>query len=96
MFEFAGFDAVMESIHSAVSLNFASVKLNSVVIKGVNDMELMDFVRLTKDLPLYVRFIEYMPFGGRSDSNCDHWRRANLLTPGYYRKSVEYRQVCVL
>ncbi|KAJ3049042.1 hypothetical protein HK097_009968, partial [Rhizophlyctis rosea] len=59
-----GFDAVMESIHTAVSLDFPSVKLNSVVIKGVNDMELLDFVRMTKDLPLYVRFIEYMPFGG--------------------------------
>ena len=33
-------------------------------MKGVNDDELADFVSLTKDLPIDVRFIEYMPFDG--------------------------------
>ncbi|KAJ3267476.1 Molybdenum cofactor synthesis protein 1, partial [Borealophlyctis nickersoniae] len=59
-----GFDNVIESIHTAVSLGYPSVKLNSVVINKVNDDELVNFVKMTKDLPVYVRFIEYMPFGG--------------------------------
>ena len=33
-------------------------------MKGLNDDELLDFVRLTERLPVHVRFIEYMPFSG--------------------------------
>ncbi len=40
------------------------VKLNVVVMRGKNDHEVPDFVSLTKDWPLDVRFIEYMPFPG--------------------------------
>ncbi len=40
------------------------VKLNIVAMKGVNDDEVLDFVAVTKDLPLHVRFIEFMPFSG--------------------------------
>ena len=41
------------------------VKINVVVMKGINDSEVNDFVRLTLDQPnLHVRFIEFMPFNG--------------------------------
>lgn len=40
------------------------VKLNCVVMRGLNDDELGDFVSLTRDKKLDVRFIEYMPFDG--------------------------------
>ena len=40
------------------------VKTNTVVMKGVNEHEIVDFVALTKDLPIHVRFIEFMPFQG--------------------------------
>lgn len=40
------------------------VKLNVVVMRGKNDHEVVDFVALTRDWPLEVRFIEYMPFPG--------------------------------
>ncbi|KAI8896514.1 molybdopterin synthase [Globomyces pollinis-pini] len=59
-----GHDVVLNSIKMAVDLNFDAVKLNVVVINKVNDQEVIDFVNLTKDLPIYVRFIEYMPFDG--------------------------------
>jgi GTP 3',8-cyclase len=39
------------------------VKLNTVIIPGINDLEIMDFVRLTEEKPLDVRFIELMPIG---------------------------------
>ena len=39
------------------------VKLNLVLLNGLNQDELIDFARLTLDLPLAVRFIEYMPVG---------------------------------
>lgn len=38
--------------------------MNCVVMKGLNDDELIDFVRLTEHLPVEVRYIEYMPFSG--------------------------------
>uniref|UniRef100_G1SRG7 Molybdenum cofactor synthesis 1 n=1 Tax=Oryctolagus cuniculus TaxID=9986 RepID=G1SRG7_RABIT len=38
--------------------------VNCVVMRGLNEDELLDFVALTKGLPLDVRFIEYMPFDG--------------------------------
>ncbi|KAI9016965.1 hypothetical protein BC832DRAFT_588254 [Gaertneriomyces semiglobifer] len=59
-----GFQNVMDGIHAACATGFDEVKLNSVVIKGLNDEEVVPFVQMTKDLPLYVRFIEYMPFDG--------------------------------
>jgi cyclic pyranopterin phosphate synthase len=40
------------------------IKINVVVMNGINDMEINDFVRWTKDVPVHVRFIEFMPFSG--------------------------------
>ena len=39
------------------------VKINTVAIKGINDMEIMDLIKLTYKYPLDVRFIELMPIG---------------------------------
>ncbi|KAM9317365.1 molybdenum cofactor biosynthesis protein 1 isoform 2-T2 [Gastrophryne carolinensis] len=59
-----GFPKVMESINRAVELGYNPVKVNCVVMRGLNDDELLDFVALTEKQPLEVRFIEYMPFDG--------------------------------
>ncbi len=66
-----GLKLVLKSIHSAVDLvgqeNYLeSVKLNAVVMRNVNDEEIANFVELTRSVPLTVRFIEYMPFDGKS------------------------------
>jgi molybdenum cofactor biosynthesis protein A len=57
------FDMVYRNIHRLVEEGFR-VKLNMVVMKGVNDNEVIDFIKLTQDLPITVRFIEFMPFDG--------------------------------
>lgn len=44
-------------------------KVNVVVMKGVNDSEINDFIALTKELPIHVRFIEFMPFSGNKWSS---------------------------
>eukprot|EP00070_Physeter_catodon_P028687 XP_028335581.1 molybdenum cofactor biosynthesis protein 1 isoform X6 [Physeter catodon] len=59
-----GFRKVMEGIHKAIELGYSPVKVNCVVMRGLNEDELLDFVALTEGLPLDVRFIEYMPFDG--------------------------------
>ena len=60
-----GFFNVLESIQKALDSNFSQpVKINCVIMRGLNDDELCDFVAQTRDTPLSVRFIEYMPFDG--------------------------------
>lgn len=50
------------------------VKVNMVVMRGVNDDELLRFVELTREHPVHVRFIEFMPFAG------NHWGRERVYT----------------
>lgn len=54
------FQTVVQNIHSLVEKNF-HVKVNVVVMKGLNDGEIIDFIAWTKDVPVHVRFIEFMP-----------------------------------
>lgn len=58
-----GHKRVMDSIYATLD-RCPNVKVNVVVMKGVNDDELADFVAFTKDVPVDIRFIEYMPFDG--------------------------------
>ncbi|XP_060705134.1 molybdenum cofactor biosynthesis protein 1 isoform X1 [Hemiscyllium ocellatum] len=59
-----GFHKVMEGINKALEADYNPVKVNCVVMRGLNEDELLDFVRLTEKKPVDVRFIEYMPFDG--------------------------------
>ncbi|XP_043252992.1 molybdenum cofactor biosynthesis protein 1 isoform X1 [Colletes gigas] len=59
-----GWPRVIAAIDLAIQLGYNPTKINCVVMKGFNDNELVDFVNLTKDRPVDVRFIEYMPFQG--------------------------------
>ena len=66
---------VLEGIDAAERAGFPPHKINVVVMRGVNDGEILDFVRLTLERPYAVRFIEYMPTSGEGD-----WRA--LCVPG--------------
>ena len=70
---FTGFDNVLDSIRQATDLGFKSVKINSVVMRGINDDQVMNFVAYTQDKPVNVRFIEYMPFDG------NRWNKDKLV-----------------
>lgn len=54
----------LSGIEAAFEAGFEKVKINTVLMGGFNDDEIEDFVRLTIDRPLEVRFIELMPIGG--------------------------------
>lgn len=54
---------VWSGIEAALAAGLAPVKLNVVVMRGINDDELADFARLTLDWPVHVRFIELMRLG---------------------------------
>ncbi len=53
---------VRAGIDTALAVGFVPLKLNVVVIGGVNDDEITDFVEIAHRRPINVRFIEYMPF----------------------------------
>ncbi|MEM9906260.1 MAG: GTP 3',8-cyclase MoaA [Cyanobacteria bacterium P01_D01_bin.44] len=54
---------VWEGIQAAHRVGFSPLKLNVVVIPGVNDREVLDLAALTLDKAWHVRFIEFMPIG---------------------------------
>ena len=57
------FEKVYNNILLLVKEGF-KVKVNAVLMKGFNDNEIIDFINFTKDLPISIRFIEFMPFDG--------------------------------
>ena len=62
----AGHSKVMAAIEKSLDLGFDPLKVNCVVMRGLNDDEILDFVELTREMNVDVRFIEYMPFDGNS------------------------------
>jgi len=55
---------VLSGIEAALEAGFDPVKINVVLLRGVNEPDIVNFARLTIDRPLEVRFIERMPFAG--------------------------------
>ncbi len=56
--------AVLSGLERASELGFESIKIDAVVIRGVNDDELVDLLEFGRRVPAEVRFIEYMDVGG--------------------------------
>lgn len=57
------FERVWDAIMSAHTLGMAPVKINTVVLRGINDDEIAAIAGLTRTYPFHIRFIEYMPMG---------------------------------
>ena len=76
------FDLVWNNIRLLLTEGFR-VKINAVAIEGVIEKEILDFVAITKDLPLHVRMIEFMPFEG------NHWNSKKVITATQMLKWVE-------
>jgi cyclic pyranopterin phosphate synthase len=66
---------VLEGIRAVTKAGFTGTKLDTVVIKGVNDDELADLIELGKTVPAEVRFIEYMDVGGATQ-----WSMASVVS----------------
>lgn len=60
-----------------------TLKVNCVLLRGVNDDEIGEFVNLTKDMPLEVRFLEFMPFDGNS------WSEGRLVSQDVIVESMQ-------
>ena len=62
---FDKFTQVWDAILKAHMLKFDPIKINVVVLAGINDNEIIDFAKLTKNYPFHIRFIEHMPIGSQ-------------------------------
>lgn len=66
-----GFDPIAAAT-AAERAGLSPIKLNVVVMRGINDDEIVDFARLTLDHPWHVRFIELMPVGSLRELTAEH------------------------
>lgn len=76
------FHKVLSNIHLLLHHGF-KVKINAVVLANVNENEILNFVQLTRDWPLHIRFIEFMPFDGND------WNQGQVVS---HKKIVELIQ----
>ncbi|MEO6308077.1 MAG: GTP 3',8-cyclase MoaA [Nitrospiraceae bacterium] len=72
---------VLEGIESVAQAGFTGLKLDTVVIRGFNDDELVDLIEFGKQVQAEVRFIEYMDVGGANEWSQEKvFSRAAMLT----------------
>ena len=60
-------DRVLDGIDAAIRSGLSPVKVNCVVMRGVNDDEIVDFARFGRDRGVTVRFIEFMPLDAQGE-----------------------------
>lgn len=77
------FDKLWENM-DLLEANGFQLKLNVVVIKGFNDNEIIDFIELTKERNIQIRFIEFMPFDG------NQWNKEKLVSYAEILSQVNY------
>jgi cyclic pyranopterin phosphate synthase len=78
------FDKVWRGIEKARAVGFSPVKLNMVVMRGINDDELVDFARMSRETDMQIRFIEFMPIGSSS-----RWDKNTYMTSDEIKERVK-------
>ncbi len=77
---------VIKGLLAVPQAGFTDTKVDTVVIRGVNDDELADLIEFCKSLPAEVRFIEYMDVGGATK-----WTMDSVVSRAEILKSLERR-----
>lgn len=75
---------VLDGIHAALRSGFASVKVNAVLLRGINDDEAADLLRWSLDIGVQLRFIEQMPLDAQHG-----WDRTTMVTAAETRALLE-------
>ena len=76
---------VLEGFHEALEVGLKPIKINTVLTKGFNEDEIGDFIRLTQNYDIDVRFIELMPLGHTAGFASKHYI-SNLVVLERYRE----------
>jgi cyclic pyranopterin phosphate synthase len=82
---------VLDGIQAAIVAGFDPIKINVVLMRGVNDSEIDDFIRLTAQYKVDVRFIEYMPIGNGNGSKRLRLNNQDLIIARPWLKPVSPR-----
>ena len=77
-------DSVLEGIDAAVAAGFDKVKVNAVVMAGVNDDEIADLARFGRDHRVEMRYIEFMPLDADGG-----WQRGQVVTQAQILAAIE-------
>ncbi len=73
----------LEGIAAAENAGFENIKINTVLMGGMNDDEIFAFVELTREKPYEVRFIELMPIGTCTDWETERFIPAETVLKAY-------------
>ncbi|MFN0090786.1 MAG: GTP 3',8-cyclase MoaA [Acidimicrobiales bacterium] len=79
-----GLERVLDGVDAALEAGLAPVKLNAVVMRGVNDDEILDFVEYGRRTGVVVRFIEFMPLDAQGE-----WTNDQVVTYDEIRGAIE-------
>jgi cyclic pyranopterin phosphate synthase len=74
---------IIEAIDKALTVSTLKVKINCVVLKGINDNEILDFIAFFANKNVSLRFIEYMPF---TDNK---WNETSFLSYKEIKEKIE-------
>jgi len=74
-------DKAVAGVRAALDAGFDAIKINTVLIGGVNETEIIDLLELTRKYKVDVRFIEIMPIG-----ECADWAQSRFLSSQYVLK----------
>jgi cyclic pyranopterin phosphate synthase len=61
-----GVERVVAGLHAARQAGFTNIKINAVIIRGVNEVDVVPLARFARAFGMEIRFIEYMPIGAES------------------------------
>jgi cyclic pyranopterin phosphate synthase len=84
-----GLDRVLEGIEAAKAAGFHPVKVNAVIVRGVNEMDVVPLARWARQEGIELRYIEYMPIGA------DTWERGKVYFAHEMLEAIE-REVAPL
>jgi len=80
------FQSVMDGIHAAQGSALKPVKVNAVLVRGLNDDEVEAFAELARRTGIVMRFIEFMPLDADR-----HWSRELVVPAAEVRRRIEAR-----
>jgi cyclic pyranopterin phosphate synthase len=79
-----GLDRVLEGIETALGVGLDPVKVNVVLVRGVNDDEIVDFATFGRETGAVVRFIEFMPLDASGA-----WRRDDVVSQAEIVETID-------
>lgn len=79
-----GFERVLAGIHAALEAGFEKIKLNALVMRGVNESQIVPLAQFARKHDIEVRFIEYMPLDAEA-----RWQSQTVVTGDEIRQTIE-------